>query len=444
MRKYKVYVTAKNTDERLKEYDLEKFIVENKGENKIDVDINKKYQKILGFGGALTEASAYALAKLDKEDRKKVLESYYSDENGIGYNFARVHINSCDFALENYTYVEEGDETLDTFSLERDERYVLPLIRDVQLIKNNLNILASPWSPPKYMKSNGDMNHGGKLKDEYKELWAKYYVKYIEAMQEKNIDIWGVTVQNEPAAKQVWDSCEYTAEEERDFIKNYLGPIMHENKLQDKKIIIWDHNRDIVYDRAKVVLDDKEASKYIWGTGIHWYISEEFENTTKVHEEFPDKHIIFTEGCQEGGVKLGSWLTGERYGRNIIGDLNNYIEAWIDWNIVLDETGGPNHVNNLCDAPIIIDSNKKEVIYNSSYYYIAHFSKFIKKNAIRVDTNLVENKIYAVSCINEDDSLCIVIMNENDEEKAITLNVCNDSINVSLQANSIYTIIRKL
>ena len=219
---------------------------------------------------------------------------------------------------------------------------------------------------------------------------------------------------------------------------------MHSNGLQDKKIIIWDHNRDIVYERAKVVLEDKEASKYVWGTGIHWYVSEEFENTSKVHEEFPDKHIIFTEGCQEGGVKLGSWLTGERYGRNIIGDLNNYIEARMDWNIVLDETGGPNHVNNLCDAPIIIDTNKKEAIYNSSYYYIAHFSKFIKKNAIRILTNVECEKVYAVSCVNEDNSLCIVVMNENNEDKTISLDVCNESLNIRLEANSIYTIIRKL
>lgn len=444
MSKYNVYVTAKDTGERLKKYNLEEFLTKEKGESKVNVDINTKFQKILGFGGALTESSAYALSKLTKEDREKVLESYYSEENGIGYSFARVHIHSCDFALENYTYVEEGDQTLETFSLERDERYVLPLIRDVKSIRNDLTILASPWSPPKYMKTNGDMNNGGKIRDEYKELWAKYYVKYIKAMKEKNIDIWAITVQNEPAAKQIWDSCEYTAEEERDFVKNYLGPVMHSNGLQDKKIIIWDHNRDIVYDRAKTVLEAKEANKYVWGTGIHWYVSEEFENTSKIHEEFPDKHIIFTEGCQEGGVQLGSWLTGERYGRNIIGDLNNYIEAWMDWNIALDETGGPNHVNNLCDSPVIIDTKKQEAIYNSSYYYIAHFSKFIKKDAVRTLTNVEGEKVHAVSCINEDNSLCIVLMNENNEEKTINLNVCDDSFNIKLQANSIYTITRKL
>jgi glucosylceramidase len=446
MDKYKVYITSKDTEDRLKEYELKKFQTQGDKniQNSVKIDTVKKYQKILGFGGALTEASAYALSKIDENEQRKILEAYYDQEKGIGYNFARVHINSCDFSLENYSYVEEGDKTLETFTLDRDEKYVLPFVRRVkEITNNNLNILASPWSPPSYMKTNEEMNNGGKLKEDCKQLWADYYVKYINKMKEKDIDIWAVTVQNEPAACQVWDSCLYTAEEERDFVKDFLGPTMFKNGLEDKKIIIWDHNRDIVYDRAKTVLEDKEAAKYVWGTGIHWYMSEEFSNTSKVHEEFPDKHIIFTEGCQEGGVKLGSWDTGERYGRNIIGDLNNYIEAWIDWNIILDETGGPNHVNNLCDAPVIVDSKTKKVHYNSSFFYIAHFSKFIKSNADRVYSEVIGENIHSVSCLNEDNTLCTVIMNENSEEKLINLEINNTNMTIQLKANSIYTIVEE-
>lgn len=444
MKKYDIYLTHKDGEEKIKKYNIEEIIRENvKGtENSIKINTENKYQKILGFGGALTEASAYTLSKLDEKAKKEVLSSYYDSEEGIGYTFGRVHINSCDFSLGNYTYVEENDMTLESFTLDRDEKYVLPLVREVKEITNdNLTILASPWSPPSYMKSNGEMNNGGKIKEEFMQLWADYYVKYIKKMKEKDIDIWGVTVQNEPAAIQVWDSCEYTAEEERDFVKNYLGPTFHKNNLQDKKIIIWDHNRDIAYERAKVILEDEEAAKYVYGTGIHWYMSEEFANTSKIHNDFPDKHIIFTEGCQEGGVHLGSWDTGERYGRNIIGDLNNYIEVWIDWNIALDETGGPNHVGNLCDAPIIVDTKEKKVHYNSSFYYIAHFSKFIKPNAVRVESSVAGEKIHALACINKDNTLCIVIMNESDENRIVDINIDNEDYPIELKAHSIYTFV---
>ena len=436
----KVYITRKDSNERLKEYDIKEVYTEVKSNDKIIINTKEKFQKILGFGGAITESSAYVLGKY--KNKNKILKDFFDEEDGLGYNFARVHINSCDFSLGNYSYVCENDESLDTFSLDNAEKYVLPILREVQEIRNkDLSILASPWSPPKYMKTNNDMNNGGKLKENYRELWAKYYVKYIEEMNKKGFHIWGVTVQNEPAAKQVWDSCEYTAEEERDFIKYFLGPEFEKNNLLDKKIIIWDHNRDLVYDRAKVVLEDAEANKYVWGTGIHWYVSEEFENTSKVHNEFKDKHIIFTEGCQEGGVHIGSWKTGERYGRNIIGDLNNYVEAWIDWNIVLDENGGPNHVENLCDAPIIIENNDN-VIYNSSFYYIGHFSKFIKNGSIRVLSKCDIEKVYCLSCVNKE-NIIIVLMNENEEDKNINLNIDGEEIRISLTKNSIYTIIKK-
>lgn len=446
MKEFSIYITTQDSDEKLALHDIKDVQAEtSSGVDIVSVNTKKRYQTILGFGGALTDSSAYVLSQVDTETKQLILQSYYDQARGIGYNFARIHINSCDFSLENYSYVEEGDMTLDTFSLENAEKYALPLIRDVKKINNNLKLLASPWSAPAYMKDNDNMNFGGRVKPEFKQLWADYFVKYIQAMRDKNLDIWAVTVQNEPAAKQTWDSCEYTAEEERDFIKRYLGPAFEKNNLLDKHIVIWDHNRDIVYDRAKKVLEDKDAAKYVWGTGIHWYMSENYENTTKVHNEFPDKHIIFTEGCQEGGPRKGAWFTGERYGRNIINDFNNYVEAWIDWNIVLDEKGGPNHVNNFCDAPIIIDTSEKKVHYNSSFYYIAHFSKFIKSGAARVDTFVYGDKIHALSCINPDNRLCIVIMNESCDERYIRLTLDNEKQDklLKLIPHSIYTFVEK-
>jgi glucosylceramidase len=443
--KMKVIQTAKNTGDRFADKGYATVANQN-DEQKIvmNLDPETKYQSFMGFGGAFTEAAAYTLAQIPEDERLKIIDSYFNQETGLGYSLARTHIHSCDFALENYTYVEENDVELKTFSIEREQKYVLPLIRDaVKARGEDLTILSSPWSPPAWMKTNNEMNNGGKLKPEFYSTWALYYTKYIKAMESEGIPIWGITVQNEPEATQVWDSCRYTAEEERDFVKNHLGPVMEKEGLGDKEIIIWDHNRDIAYERAQTILSDAEASKYIWGTGLHWYVSEEFENLSKIHEEFPDKHLIFTEGCIEGGVQLGAWHTGERYARNIMGDINNWLEGWIDWNIVLNEQGGPNHVGNYCDAPVIADTKNGEIHYNSSFYYIGHFSKYIKPNAVRIAHELNHETLKAVSFQNEDGSIVAVVMNDADKTETFTISVEGQTADVELPEHSITTIIVK-
>lgn len=439
----RVIQTAQGKSERFA--DVQSRIISNENKavsHRLTVDTTIKYQKIMGFGGAFTEAAAYTLAQIPKEDRMKIIESYFDKETGLGYSLGRTHIHSCDFSLENYTYVEDNDAELKTFSIDRELKWVLPLIKDATIVAGEeLTILSSPWSPPAWMKTNNDMNHGGKLKDEYREVWALYYAKYIKAMEEQGIKIWGVSVQNEPEATQVWDSCRYTAEEERDFVKYYLGPVLEKEGLEDKKIVVWDHNRDIAYERAKVILSDPDAARYIWGTGLHWYVSEEFENLSKIHDDFPDKHLLFTEGCIEGGVKLGAWHTGERYARNMIGDFNNWLEGWIDWNIVLNEQGGPNHVGNYCDAPIIVDTQTGEVHYNSSYFYIGHFSKFVKPGAVRIKHVLSTDAIQTVAFQNQDGSVVVVMMNATDTLENITVSSEGQLREVELPCHSITTLI---
>jgi glucosylceramidase len=438
--KMKMIQTAKNTGDRFAHKEMTAAAGDEAVTLKLDPE--KKYQSFMGFGGAFTEAAAYTLAQIPAEDRMKVIQSYFNEETGLGYSLGRTHIHSCDFALENYTYVEENDVELATFSIEREQKYVLPLIKDAVKARGaDLTILSSPWSPPAWMKTNNEMNHGGQLKPEFYHAWAMYYTKYIKAMEQEGIPIWGITVQNEPEATQVWDSCRYTAEEERDFVKNHLGPVMEAEGLGDKEIIIWDHNRDIAYERAKTILSDSEAAKYIWGTGIHWYVSEEFENLSKIHEDFPEKHLIFTEGCIEGGVQLGAWHTGERYARNMMGDINNWLEGWIDWNIVLNEQGGPNHVGNYCDAPVIVDTKTGEIHYNSSFYYIGHFSKYIKPNAVRIGHELTHESLKSVSFQNEDGSIVVVVMNDEDHSEKISLSLGDQLIAAELPEHSITTFI---
>ena len=435
-------LTSKNTSDRLTEKPVLVTESQRAYDNRAEVDNKHKYQEILGFGGAFTEAAAYTLSRMSEENRRDVIEKYYDPEKGLGYSIGRVHIHSCDFALGNYTYVEDGDENLSTFSIEHDMELIIPLIKDAVGQKGDgINILASPWSPPAWMKSNKEMNNGGVLLREYYATWAKYFVKFIQEYHKAGIPIWGVSVQNEPEAVQTWDSCIFTEEEERDFVKNHLGPELEAAGLGDTKILIHDHNRDIIVKRAKKILEDPEAAKYVWGTGFHWYVSEEFSNVGQVHDMFPDKHLLFTEGCLEGGIKPGEWFPGERYARNMIGDLNNWCEGYLDWNIVLDETGGPNHVGNYCDAPVICDTVNDRVHFNSSYYYIGHFSKYIKPGAVRIFSDCHLMDIHMTAFENPDGSLVTIVMNEGESGHGLSLDTGNGYINDYVDSHSIITYI---
>lgn len=417
----------------------------------IVVNSKQEYQEFMGFGGAFTESAAFTLSEAPPEVRDEAIRAYFSSDQGLGYVLGRVHIHSCDFALENYTYVEEGDKELVSFDISREDRWVIPMIKDAMVYaKEPLKILASPWSPPAFMKDTNEMNYGGKLLPEYYESWANYYAMFVDAMKEREVDIWGVSVQNEPLATQTWDSCIYTAEEERDFVKNHLGPVL-EKSCPGTNIIIWDHNRDVMVERGAVVLADEEASKYVWGTGNHWYVSEAFENLTALHNLFPDKHILFTEGCVELTTTsenaefngyLGSWSNCERYGRNIIGDFNNWSRGWMDWNLVLNENGGPNHVYNYCEAPIMYDRNKKELIYNNSYYYIGHFSKYIEVGAKRLEISVTKEDVYAVAFRNPNGDIVVVAQNEGWIAE-MALVVDGKGININLPDHSITTFVLK-
>jgi glucosylceramidase len=406
------------------------------------VDDTVKYQEIMGFGGAFTESACYTLNKMSKENQDKLLNAYYDKEKGLAYNLGRIHMNSCDFSLGNYTYVDQYDEELKSFNIEREFKYVIPTIKRAEAIYGDkIELLISPWSPPAWMKTNNNMNQGGKLKPEYYQSWANYYTKFLEELKKVDIKFFGLTVQNEPAAKQTWDSCLYTKEEERDFVKDYLGPTISSSQFKDTKIFIWDHNRDIVVERAKAVLEDKEASKYVAGTAIHWYVSEEFENVGKVHDLFPDKQIIFSEGCIEGGPKPFIYETGERYSRNIIGDFSNWCEAFLDWNITLDEIGGPNHVGNYCDAPILSDTLRDELIFNSSYYHIGHFSKHVKKGAHRIKTIIENDFVKQIAFKNLDGSIVLVILNESEKDYVIEIKTNQISKNIKSHKRSIMTVL---
>lgn len=413
------------------------------------VDPDKTYQTFFGIGAALTDASAETFYKLPKEKQEEIIRAYFDKENGIGYTVARTNINSCDFSSDMYTYVKRDDKELASFDIAHDKKFKIPMIKEaMKAAGGSLNLFASPWSPPAWMKNNNNMLQGGKLKEEYYDTWAMYYTKFIKAYEAEGVPVWGISVQNEPMATQRWESCIYTAEEERDFLKNHLGPVMEKEGLKDKKIIVWDHNRDLIYQRAKTYFNDPEAAKYAWGIGFHWYEdwsggTPMYDNVRRVYEAFPDKNIFFTEGCAESfdSTRYYAWVLGEEYGRSMINDFNNGMVGFTDWNILLDETGGPNHVQNFCFAPVHGDTRSGQLIYTNAYYYIGHFSKFIKPGAKRIAAAPSRSQLLATAFQNPDGKIVTVVMNQSDKPASYFVWVKGKAVEVKAMARSIATVI---
>jgi glucosylceramidase len=448
----KVYLTAKGTSDKLTQTETLQFTDKpqpTESEISVFVDPSKTFQTMLGIGGALTDASAEVYAKLSKDKQKELLTAYYDKTKGIGYTLGRTNIQSCDFSSDSYSYVKDGDLALKTFDISHDKKYRIPFIKDVLAAAGGkLTLFASPWSPPAWMKTNNNMLHGGELKPEAYQSWANFYGKFINAYEKEGIPIWGITVQNEEMASQTWESCIYTAEQERDFVKNFLGPTMQKSGLADKKLLIWDHNRDLMYQRVSTVLEDPEAAKYVWGVAYHWYEdlasgSMNFNNEQLVAQAFPDKPLMLTEGCAEGFDPkfYTDWAFGEKYGQSMINDFNIGTVAWTDWNILLDDKGGPNHVGNFCMAPIHMDSKTGNLIYTNAYYYLGHFSKFIQPGAKRIVSSASRNNLLTTAYQNPDGKLAVVVMNQTDKNIDYFLWIKGKAAKTTSPAHSIATLV---
>ncbi len=449
-----VYTTAANTQLRLtangklsfspfrQPFETEPFVL---------VDASVAFQPIEGIGGALTDASAETFAKLPKEKQQELLKAYYDPADGIGYTLARTNIQSCDFSSGTYSYVGDNDPQLKTFSVDHDKQYRIPLIKQaITAAGGRLKLFVSPWSPPAWMKDNNSVTDGGHLKPESGQPWANFYIKFIRAYEALGIPIWGLTVQNEPMAKQKWESCVFTAEEQRDFIKNFLGPTLQKAGMSSKKLICWDHNRDLLYQQASTILEDPGAARYIWGIGFHWYETwtggpMQFDNLKLVHEAFPGKNLIFTEGCKEkfSFDSLQSWSLGERYGYSMINDFNGGATAWTDWNILLDENGGPNHTGNFCFAPVHADTRNGQIIYTNAFYYIGHFSKFVRPGARRIAVSSNRAALQTTAFVNKDGSIAVIVMNDTDKAWPYHLIVKGQAAVTESLPHSIATLIIK-
>ena len=396
-------------------------------------------QTMQGFGGAFTEASAYNLSRVEKNIREQLLKAYFDPIDGIGYSMGRISINSCDFGLGTYDYVQPYDESLQSFDVSRDQHIIDMIKEATKIAQKDLQIIASPWSPPFWMKDNLKAIKGGKLLKKYYALWVQYIIKFIEAYKDQGITIDALTIQNEPAANQRWESCLYDAQDEKEMVL-VLGKALKESNLTTK-IYIWDHNRDIMFERASRILKDKEASSFIYGIAFHWYDNDQFLEVKKTHDTFKDKHLLFTEGCQEGGPHLHSYDVAERYGKNMMHDISNGTEGYIDWNLFLDTTGGPNHVNNLCSSPIMVDVFPETMILNPSYFYIKHFSKHIPKGSKRMFSS--NHTILHNVFLRPDGSYVAVLLNLHDVDYHVSSHHNHVNFETYLPARSIQTIIIK-
>ncbi|MEM0940899.1 MAG: glycoside hydrolase family 30 protein [Bacteroidota bacterium] len=455
-----------------KHTEIQDFKVETK-KSTIHLDPNQTFQKIIGFGGSFTESTAYLLNQLGDENRKKIIDAYFGDD-GAKYSLTRTHINSCDFSLDHYSYAPIPDDmNLDSFSIEDDKDDIIPMIKDaMETSTDGFKIISSPWTAPPWMKDNNNWV-GGKLLPEYYDTWALFFSKYLDAYKAEGIDIWGITVENEPHGNgNNWESMHYTPEEMTDFVQNHLGPRLEEDGKANVKILGYDQNRADLKEWVDVMYASEASSKYYAGTAIHWY-----ESTFKVfpealqyaHEKASDKYLIQTEACVDAEVpkwKDDAWYWSKeatdwgwdwaseeqkswhpkyvpvhRYASDIIGCLNNWVDGWIDWNMVLDRQGGPNWFKNWCVAPIIVDPDQDEVYFTPIYYTLSHFSKFIRPGAQIIGLHNSDTSLWVTAAQNPDGSIAVIVFNPNETSKSFSLQLNKQQKDISINPQAIQTIL---
>ena len=462
--KVTVYETSKAGHQltQLKEFNADTNSTE------VTIDLSQKKQTITGFGGAFTEASAHLLNKLGPANREKILKAYFAKE-GANYSLTRTHMNSCDFSLSNYSYTPVADDiSLEHFSIQEDKDDLIPMIKAAMAIsEDGFKLFASPWTAAPWMKDNNSWV-GGKLLPKYYDTWALFFSKYVDAYRAEGIDIWGFTVENEPHGNgNNWESMIYSPEEMTTFVKNHLSPRLTAEGKGDLVILGYDQNREGIKEWVDEMYKDAETAQHYDGTAIHWYEStyEVFPEALQyAHDKAPNKYLIQTEACVDDEIPVWKndvwywtkeatdwgykWREEEkkylhpkyapvnRYARDIIGCLNNWVDGWVDWNMVLDRQGGPNWKKNWCIAPVIVDPDKDEVYLTPLYYVMAHFSKFIRPGAKVLNVKNPAKSLQITAAENPDKSVAVVVFNEGLTEKTYTLKLhsLNKTIRIAPQA----------
>lgn len=430
--------TYKNNIRKTIEHNLTTIKATDRENNLINIYPQMEYQKLEGFGGAVTDSAGYVFSLLNEEQKSEMVNQYFSTEN-MAYNQVRIPIDSCDFFLEHYEADSDPDDTeFQKFSFARVEKYILPLLDAAEkAYGGKLDIMLSPWSTPAYMKTTGERNHGGKLKPEYRKRWAEYICRYIEEYRNRGYHVTKLTMQNEPKAVQTWDSCIYTAEEQKEFLRDYLWPSLKAHGLDDIGIYLWDHNKERVFEWAETIIDT-ETTSMIRGMAFHWYSGDHFEALRMIREKYPDKQLLLSEACIEySKFSADDYLNNaQKYAHDMMGNLNEGMNTFLDWNLILNEEGGPNHVGNFCDAPYLFDRDSKELKESNILGYLWHFTHFLEPGAVRIGVSRYTDKL-EVTAFEKDDKITFVILNRTDEELTAHIRLGEYCTEITVQPKSI-------
>ena len=418
----KKYLTDINNNIYIKEMTIKKS--KNNSNNLIKVDLDNEIGLFYGFGSAITESSGFNYQNLSEDSRKNFIKDYFS-LSGLNYNYGRISIGSNDFSLSSYSYAKKRN--LNDFSVSRDKKYVIPFLLDI-LKNKNISLIASSWSPPKMYKRLPILYYGIKLSKRHYDRYSDYLINFINEYHKLGIKIDYLTMQNEPVTRQHWESCVFKLDEQKDFIYNHLL-----NKLTDTKVLLWDHNKDNLFN---IISDLYIKNDKVGGVAFHYYTGNHFDEIKKIREKYKELFLVNSEMCcAYSPYNEKNWISSaEYYINDIIGDMNNGINAYLDWNILLDENGGPTYRNNpVKSASIRIGDN---YVKSPIYYYLYHISHFIDNSIIIKNENNTNLKIVSLK---NNKKIIVVIMNKSNQDIEYNLLLKNKNIYDEIKKHTIVT-----
>lgn len=433
------------------EKDFDECVAPVLGGVTLNVDSSIQYQQILGFGGAFTDSAGINIQQLSEAAQDRLLYSYFG-EGGSRYSLCRVPIAGSDFSTRPYTYDDVADDiTLEKFSLTlEDYKYKIPFIQKALELRSDLLMISTPWSAPTWMKTNDKINGLGFLKEEYYNLYVDYLLKFLDAYQQNGIDIWAMTTGNEPVVAYIplalMNSMAWTPNTLSHWIANSLGPKLENSKYNGTKIIVLDDQRIFLPTVIKEIFANEKAYNYSSGAAVHIYLDllSPAHVLTETHNQFPDKFLLMTEGSVGAlgpHVDFGAWDRGETYMTSILEYLNHWSIGWLDWNLVLNGTGGPNWIGNFVDSPIITNATADEYYKQPMYYALKHFSRFVERGSTRI--NITDDLVVKSSAfVTPSNETVVVLFNKSNFAKHVTVNdLEKGKFCVNLPARSMHTII---